>query len=220
MSIEEKRREPGRFVKTRWRLFVYIGVGIFALLFVPGGVGRVMNYLVFVTAELLVYVGFPIGFVVWACLVGRYYVQSSGKGVGGYAARCAAMVGFCTVLLTLATPFFTGGGQLTQTAGLWCRMKAMADVEGIRKWGETAELKTPSTEGAQDEGNYKGELPASIRMLRPGRVTVDATTRAVTIEWAKKGYGRWGLWVGEAGTTRGGEMRMGLKPGAYVWSKE
>ena len=212
-KLEEK--EPGRFVFRRWKIFLWIGLGVLGLTFVPV-VRRAPLRLIFYTAELFVYVGIPVAFLLWAMLLARYFAKAQGKRFVGYALKSGVMVIVSVGVLTMLSPFAVGGGHVTQTAGMWFRMKAFADVGAIREWGEKVEMKK------NDRGVevYVGELPECVKKLRPGHVTVDSKTRAVNVDWGG-GFGHWGLWVGpKGGDYRPGGFALKLEDGAYVWDRE
>jgi len=206
-------KEPGRFVLRRWKAFLWIGLGVLGLTFVPV-VGVVPLILIFFTAELFVFIGVPVGFIVWAFLVGIYYARAQGKGFAGYALKSAVVVMVSTGAIAMMLPFATGGGQVTFTAGFWCRMKTFADVVEIREWAQKVELKADESTG------FVGEAPYCVKTLRPQHVTVDSKTRAATLAWGS-GLWHWGLWVGPKGSEKQQwSFALKLEDGAYVWSQE
>ena len=216
-SGDSERREPGTFVSRRWLVFLFVGLGLFVGLFVPG-VGYTLFILLFCTAELFIYVGVPLALIIWLFLLTRYFGHLGGKKLIGYAFKSGVVVVVTVAVAHLSLPFLMPG-YMPQMMGFWCRVKVFADVEGIRTWGKTVELTDEETaQGINGLARYQGERPGCISQFGPTTVDINVETRAVRLTW-RGGFGHWGLYVGPAGAGRPGGFTLMLEPGAYVWSE-
>jgi hypothetical protein len=116
--------------------------------------------------------------------------------------------------------------------GFTSYVKTHADIEGIQNWLDTLNRNEyTGPYGSRAEKCFAvAEQPACIASLNPKRATVwpdDTKDLTVKLLWGGGLIGHWGIVVGRkdmpippSDTSRFGEQRFRLAPGAYLWSGE
>jgi len=219
-----------------WDVFFYVVPVACVVLYPLGGVDYLCGRLIPLFYSL---VRFPLYLLIMCCLgecffvnIARFVINSrkyAGKKQVLVIGQMLAPVVLLSVSFAVSLPPADQGldsfGYSSYLHGFADRIKSRTDVEAIRAWLRTISDKDYA--GKNPDAMTFDELPECLQVLRPKVITTwkdENNNGTVRLFWGSSLAGTWGVVIGmedmkipPSDFSVGGEYRLPLEPGVYVW---